>query len=87
MQAAIVLHNYLGKSSSINTYCPPGLIDKEEGELIPGSWRSENISDSMLPSENSKYGNNVGVKGQQIRNEFMDYFMNDGVVSWQWKQC
>ena len=63
VEATVVLDNYLRSGSSINIYCPPGLIHKEtaEEELIPGSWRSENISDVMLPLENSKYGKNAGV--------------------------
>ena len=89
VEATIVLHNYLRLSSSINIYCPSGLIDTEtaQGELIPVSWRPENISDVMLPLENSKYGKNADVEAKEIRNEFMDYFLHEGVVSWQWKQC
>ena len=51
VMAALVLHNFLRKSSSRNVYCPQGLLDTESmsGEVTNRLWRQEGISESFLP--------------------------------------
>ena len=53
---ALVLHNFLWKSISKSIYTPPGLVDSfnADGQLVQGSWRSEQ-------------GNLLGVFSSSIR--------------------
>ena len=47
-KAAVALHNYLHTTES-SVYCPPGFIDGEDGagNVIEGSWRSEEDSSGL----------------------------------------
>lgn len=51
VMTALVLHNYLRKSSSRNVYCPAGLLDTESrsGKLPHGLWRKEVTSEAFVP--------------------------------------
>ena len=85
---ALVLHNFLRKSkSSRNIYCPPGLIDQENenGEFIPGTWRSA-MEDTLFTSLTAN-GNNPTCTAKRIRDDFKDFFMNEGSVESQWERC
>ena len=79
----LILHNYLLKSSSKSTYCTPGLIDQkdEQGNVIAGSWCSEHMAKEFRSIVPQCHRNNPS---KYIREVFMDYFMNEGAVTWQW---
>ena len=86
VMAALVLHNYLRKSSSRNVYCPHGLLDTEsrDGELTNGLWRQDGTSESFLPLSVPVTGHNATSDAKIIRDTFKDYFVNEGAVEWQW---
>ncbi|XP_039763349.1 protein ALP1-like [Pararge aegeria] len=82
VMAITLLHNYL-KRHSTNVYMIPGLVDREEdGNLNEGTWRQNNNNiTSILPVRNIPRRSPAHLNA--IRDEFADYFMNEGKVSWQ----
>ena len=40
----------------------------------------------MLQLENSKYGNNVAIGTKEIHEEFMEYLISKGAISWLRRQ-
>lgn len=85
--AALTLHNYLRNSSSRGTYCPTGLADyeMENGDVVLGTWRSENTAFLNLQVQST--GHNSRVSAKTVRNNFKEYFVNEGAVMWQWEHC
>lgn len=86
VMAALVLHNYLRKSSSRSIYCPQGLLDTESqsGDVTNGLWRQESPSDLFLPLSVPVTGHNATNYTKLVRESFKDYFVNEGAVEWQW---
>ena len=84
--AALTLHNSLRKSSSRNLYCPPGLADMVDnsGNFFYGRWRASPTTESMLPLQYPSSGHNASNTAKSIRENFKEYFCNEGAVSWQW---
>lgn len=81
----VVLHNFLRRSmTSRSVYTPPGTFDyeAEDGIVIEGSWR-EDSSDitSLLPLQ--KVPRKPGTAAKEYREEFAEYFMNNGKIPWQ----
>lgn len=77
--AACALHNYLRSTTS--SYIANNCIDREEnGILIPGSWREENNGVRQMGQQ---AGNRVSRTPITIRDEFKNYFVNEGSVPWQ----
>ena len=77
--ACCALHNFLRKHSS--QYLSLGLVDVEDetsGTITLGSWRNE----EQLTPINHNLGR-VPDAAMEIRHQFMDYFSNEGSVSWQ----
>ena len=87
--SALVLHNFLLKSQSKSVYCAPGLIDQEDtqGNVVAGSWRTKNTAEGFRELPPQSHGNNVSNTAKNVREVFMDYFMNEGALSWQWDKC
>ncbi|XP_066926385.1 uncharacterized protein [Clytia hemisphaerica] len=89
--ATLVLHNMLIKSSkSSNAYRPPSLVDGclDNGEISEGEWCSlEEPADSLYPLEVPRTGHNSSITAKSVREKFMDYFIKEGAVEWQWKYC
>lgn len=89
--AALTLHNMLLKSSkSSNSYRPPSLADDflDNGEISEGEWRSlEEPAESLYPLEVPRTGHNSSNAAKSVREKFMDFFINEGAVEWQWKYC
>ena len=87
--SALVLHNFLLKSQSKSVYCAPGLIDQEDtqGNVVAGSWRTENTAEGFRELPPQSHGNNVSSTAKNVREGFMDYVMNEGALSWQWDKC
>lgn len=81
----VYLHNFLRESRhSRNLYTPPGTFDDDkDGTVMPGSWRkvTDMTSQSFVPM--TKVGRKTSANCEAIRNEFADYFMNEGRVDWQ----
>ena len=86
--ATIALHNWLrSESSTGKIYIPVGLADYENietGEIIEGSWRQDDHPVTWQPMSKTR-NNNPSKQAIAIREEFKDYFMNEGCVYWQWK--
>ena len=86
----LTLHNMLIKSTnSANVYRPHSFVDTilEDGEIAEGEWRAETPTESLYSLEVPRRGHNVSLNAKAIRETFMDYFVNDGAVDWQWKYC
>ena len=84
--AALILHNFLRKSSSRNQDCPSGLLDTElsNGERAEGLWRQETPGNSSLPLAVPTTGHNASKDAKLVRDTFKAYFVNEGAVEWQW---
>lgn len=85
VMAIVSLHNFLRRSkTSRNIYTPRGSFDTEllDGAIIPGVWRNEEQStSSFLPLRNVPRRTKLSC--QKARDEFAQYFMTNGAVSWQ----
>ncbi|CAF4884599.1 unnamed protein product [Pieris macdunnoughi] len=81
------LHNFLRNTdSSKNLYAPSGSLDSDQnGRLCEGSWWRGCEMSSLLPLNNVP--RRAASTAKQIRDEFNDYFMNEGTVSWQNTYC
>jgi len=88
--ASFILHNWLrADDSSKNVYCPPTVLDREipdSGEVIPGTWREDTPMDSFLDLQPSSSRNST-TAAKQMREEFKEWFNNEGDVPWQRKMC
>ena len=87
--AALTLHNFLRQSSSRSIYCPVGLQDSHsfDGDIVPGSWRQDATTQSMLPLEVPPRGHNSAMDAKLVRETFKEYFCHEGAVEWQWGRC
>lgn len=76
--AAVALHNWLRRS---NDYFSPGLVDREDrnGDFQPGSWRSDTDQINKLQHVRG----NSSLVAKDVRNNFANYFANEGRVEWQ----
>jgi hypothetical protein len=60
----------------------PDVLDKEDGQgnIIAGAWRNDNVSwQDFHPQCSNNYSN----EARLIREEFKEYFNNEGAVTWQ----
>lgn len=81
VMACCALHNYLIRKLP-NSYTNPDCFDREDydtGTIIPGC--TTDIS-TMEPLERRNVGN-ISRTPKKIREEFMNYFNNEGQVPWQ----
>ncbi|CAB4001870.1 Hypothetical predicted protein [Paramuricea clavata] len=88
-KAVVALHNFLmsltlsQRSNSYN-YCPANYVDQENPcGTTPGEWRNHDSSDGLIPIARTG-SNNYSRTAKQVRDDFKDYFMNEGAVDWQW---
>lgn len=80
----VSLHNFLRRSkTSKNIYTPVGAFNTEvDGRIVSGTWRGEHQSTaSFLPLRN--VARRTKLSCQEVRDEFAEYFMTNGAVSWQ----
>ena len=87
---AFMLHNMLIKSpNSVNFYRPSSFADAilEDGEISEREWHANLIPDSFYSPAVPPTGHNASLYAKSVREKFMDYFVNDGAVEWQWKYC
>lgn len=87
--AACNLHNWLLSEKSANIYAPEGTFDRENietGEMIPGSWRNDEMPvESLLPLA-QQGSNNYSNNAKEIREDFREYFISpQGEIPWQYK--
>ena len=91
MTCTLVLHNFIRKSLGKNDYTLPGFVDSvnSQGELVKGSWRSENGNSLGVFSSSivSQVGRKAPKNAKVIREIFTEYFMYDGSVKWQWDKA
>ena len=85
--SCIYLHNFLRRNATSKSLCtPPGSFDSEDsdGNLIPGSWRSDlEDTESLITLQNIP--KRASIESQEIGNEFRDYFISaEGAVPWQY---
>ena len=83
----LILHNMLIKSpNSMSVYRPRSLVDFEDenGNVTPGEWRNDVITDSFYPLQVPRTGHNATKSAKSVRDDFKDYFVNEGAVEWQW---
>lgn len=76
------LHNWLRKTST--SYLAKENIDHENvdtGEIIQGSWRTENLM--LLPSVERMGSNHSSRQAKEKRENYTRYFCNEGAVPWQ----
>ena len=80
----------LKKSRQLHLLClhfTIGLVnheDPETGEIIEEFWRKEIPTESWKSLSNTR-ARNSAIEAKHIREEFMDYFTNEGCILWQWK--
>lgn len=81
----VYLHNFLRKSKhSQHIYTPPGTFDEEM--IDNGAWRRDNeTSASFLKLR--RVARKPSANSESIRNEFAEYFENEGSISWQHHQA
>lgn len=83
--ACCVLHNFLIVNNK-EKYAPPRSFDRmnTEGDIIDGDWRAES-GNNLGPFENFTGIGNPTNDAKAIREEFQEYFVNEGEVPWQYK--
>lgn len=81
-----LLHNFMRKHDSCETYNPPGTFDKEQyGEIIPGFWRVEEMARGTL-LKLKKVLRKPSLLAKNVQTSFLEYFVSDpGKVFWQHK--
>lgn len=82
--SCVVLHNFLRRSkTSRSIYTPVGTFDSEDsGFVTEGSWREDSADvASMLPLQ--KVPRKPGTAAKEYREEFAEYFINNGKIPWQ----
>ena len=77
-KAVVALHNFLMFGRTLDSaYCPTGYED--------GEWRQEeDIQTEGLQPLSSAGSHNYSRDAKQVRDDFRDYFIGAGAVSWQW---
>lgn len=88
VQAIICLHNWLRlQDVEENQYVPSSMIDQDgPNGFIPGSWRKHTEASALR--DITKCGtNNSSRQAKRIREEFCQYFNNEGAVPWQFDYC
>ena len=76
------LHNYLRIHAGHN-YIPQRDLDHEEEyhQFVPGNWRENN---KFLDNQQACHQRNASQYSKFVRDEFADFFVNDGEVEWQY---
>ena len=87
--ATLILRNWLWEESkNRKIFIPKGCIDYENietGDIFECSWRADDVQASWYPMSISRSGCHSTNHARELREECPEYFMNEGCVSWQWK--
>jgi len=82
VKAACALHNWIRKNGKLTNFISVDIEDTEMGRIIPGSWCNDSdysgLIDLGIPLQR-----NYTTDAKQKRNNFADYFIGEGAVSWQ----
>lgn len=81
--ACCVLHNML-MDRNRELYAPFGSFDRysNHGQFIPGEWRDNLPENTMHPlDKDTPY---IANDAKLVREEFADYFVNEGEIPWQY---
>ena len=83
VKATGALHNYLMSTSASQLYAPTESLDSEDIEN--GTIRVGMTPDNsnMLCLQRSHIAGNIPLDAKRVRQEFMNYFANEGQVPWQ----
>ena len=66
-------------------YCPTNFVDQDGSNcLVSGEWRRDSDDITGLVNIRRACLNNHSRNACQIRNEFKEYFCNQGAIGWQW---
>ena len=79
--ASCALHNFLIKTVP-NSYSPPDCFDREnteDGTTVSG-FQTNN---SNMESLNNRTQGNTTNDAKKVREDFINYFVNEGAVPWQ----
>jgi hypothetical protein len=83
--AATVLHNFIIQHCC-SLYIPGTSLDAEDfdtGNINPADWRAEGGSSGMIDL-GACSARTQSLQAKSVRNNFANYFMNEGHVPWQW---
>ena len=81
VMASCVLHNFLTKSVP-NSYSPPDCFDQENTQ--DGTIVSKfHTSNSNMESLNQRNPGNTPNDAKKVRQDFINYFVDEGQVPWQ----
>jgi hypothetical protein len=100
-KACVALHNFLMTENNDSTdennytYCPKAYVDRDgptNGTTIEGGWRKEwreeNRSKTCgMRDLDKQRGGSSPVEGKILRDQWKDYFNNEGQVEWQMAHC
>ena len=66
-------------------YLPTNFVDQDRPNcFVPEEWRRDSDDIAGLVNITRAGSNNHPRNTCQIRNEFKEYFRNEGAVDWQW---
>lgn len=82
VKSACALHNWIRKMGNDNIIAD--VEDHERGQIIPGSWRSNNRSEGLVDLRQSMHRNYLA-EARQKRDNLANYFIGEGAVSWQYR--
>ncbi|XP_018402805.1 PREDICTED: putative nuclease HARBI1 [Cyphomyrmex costatus] len=86
VKACVILHNYCMDKVG---YCSKGFADEPRRNKEPtsGEWRTVIQNNCGLASLQNDGSNTHSRQANAIRENFKNYFLNEGAVSWQWDFC
>ena len=62
-------------------------LEDDDGNVIPGPWRSSENEQTSWFDYRPQCSNNYSTEARVIREEYMEYFVTEGAVPWQWRLC
>ena len=88
--AALIFHKMVIESPNmVNVYRPASFTDcilKDE-EVSEGEWCTNVVTDSCYTLQVPRTGHNTSLYAKSVREQFRNYFLNEGALEWQWKYC
>lgn len=82
--AICALHNFLITRKSLYSEKSDFDVEEEDGRMIRGNWRTQITGTEMLPLMPHAHLGRVSNDAQSVRSRFMNYFVNEGEVAWQY---
>ena len=84
----VYLHNYMRKNTSAEMYSPRGEFDSHDGSsLVEGNWRRDITSAPTSFFNLNRSQRNCCTSAKGIRDEFSQYFLSEGRLSYQNEYC